>query len=197
MASKIWVPQSDDSIDGYLYAQPSGGGYYVNIDDTPADAAHPNGYDDMSTYVQHLYLTASGDSVFGLDMDGGVNESVPDGSTSISVMLYYRISTNNTPKQGQGYIYCGIKSSSTLSYTAQLTTANGVWESGSKAYSTNPNGGGAWTPATVNAITLITKGYGGAKSVSSLTQMYAVVTYTPPVATPRPGVVFHNNPGIV
>lgn len=185
MANKIWVPRTDDYIENTTNIIKIGGTptyYWEQIDDTPdPDTAHPNGYDDATTHIGWVG-NADYSARWGLDVDGGgsPNASVPTGSTSISVTIYYRVHLQ-TGKQTP-HFKAGIKSNTTDSYDTERG-ATGAYASYEKTYSTNPDGGGAWTPATVNAISFIALGHGSASAVCKLTQTYAVVTYTPAVGS--------------
>ncbi len=141
--------------------------------------------DDATSYIAG---TAVGNALFNLGAF-----TVPVGSTITDLTVYYRHEkTTNTA--------CNIGASirvNGINYIVDpgVNPVNGTWTTSSYAYTTNPNTGAAWTVADINGTGANPLQAFGVNSTDVapnpyVTQVYAVVTYTPPAAVPS---VVHNS----
>jgi len=132
--------------------------------------------DEDTTYVHTTsYFSAE---IFNFD-----NVSLPVGYIIDNIVFYIR--TKVTGSVGnKGSMYCRLKSGG-VSYNGSRNPLNiGNYETFSYTWSVNPNGGAAWTEATINAIqggVWETLSFAGASYGVRLTQVYMVINYRAPV----------------
>lgn len=121
--------------------------------------------DDGTTYISSS--TSGQIDLFALP-DG----IVPTGTSISKVKVYVRANGGGTGRS----IQIGVRSGGTNYWGTAFLPSNGVWTTYQNVWTTNPNGGAAWTPAAIDALEIGVQN-AAAKSVQ-VTQVYAEVEAT-------------------
>lgn len=168
MATVTLRPSADTSDVGWGRIN-SGLGGYQNVNSAVAP-------DDFSLGV---FATVGGELSLW-----EVPDDVPAGKVSISVEVFARATSGGADTE---HFSIACKSGATLSApeTKNVAAGAGVWTTFSTVFATNP-AGGAWTPATANAMKIGVSENSVPVNSVIVDQVYAVVTYSDPVVASFP-----------
>lgn len=170
MSTAVLIPNADISVQ---LARSAGSFNYALVDEYPTP-------DDIATWVRNVTVQA-----WRTDRYGVPNQSLS--GTINSVRLYYR-GMRHSAYYGGGFRGV-IRTHDTDYVTATRTPTS--WTTYSELYTTNPNTGQPWTWTEIDALQIGCAAFSGYEYdpkndqwyPADVTQVYAVVDYTPVTET--------------
>jgi len=163
----------------YSTSDAASGNWAEGVAGADGDASEFNEIDDTAPASAHdvdaTYIVSSGTTEY---QAGTAVPTVPANATNISVSVIWTVRDGTTNTQTN---FSRLRVNGTM-YSAATTNRNPgtTYTTYTDTWATNPNGGAAWTPATVNTV----NGFGFDTSgftAMRITQGYIQVSYTVPL----------------